>query len=143
MQKRNFEILVRAVVLRNGKILLCWLKDYSFYFLPGGHVETGESVRQAMVREMREELGAAVKSQKVIGAVENIWKDGRRKHHELNVISAVKLNRYDATTPLRHIEFHWVDADKLSRKKVLPHALKKAVQKWLKDRKPFWASQLR
>jgi len=95
-----------------------------------------------MVREMREELRATVKSQEVIGAVENIWKNGRRQHHELNIVSAVKLNRYDATTPLRHIEFHWVDADKLSRKKVLPRALKKDVQRWLMDQKPFWASQL-
>lgn len=141
-RRRDFEILVRAVILRGGKVLLCWNRDHSFYFLPGGHVETGESVRQAMARELREELRAAVKTQRVIGTVENIWRTGRKQHHELNVVSVVKLNRYDAVTPLRHIEFHWVNTTELSHRKLLPHKLKKAVQKWLKDRKPFWASQV-
>ncbi|MBI4132280.1 MAG: NUDIX domain-containing protein [Candidatus Sungbacteria bacterium] len=141
MRRRNFEILVRAVILHRGKILLCWLKDFSFYFLPGGHVESGESVRRALTRELREELRASVRSQKVIGVVENIWKDGRKKRHELNVVSLVKINRHDATTPLRHIEFHWIEVAKLARKRVLPYALKKSIQRWLKDRKFFWAWQ--
>lgn len=57
---------VVAAILRRGlHVLLChrhpdrlWYPDV--WDLPGGHVDEGEKPRQALVREMREELGIRV-----------------------------------------------------------------------------------
>ncbi len=50
MKKQN--IRVRLVIFNGNKVLL--MHD-SFYFYPGGHVEFGETVKQATERECREE----------------------------------------------------------------------------------------
>jgi ADP-ribose pyrophosphatase YjhB (NUDIX family) len=52
---------VHVVCERDGRVLLMRRAGTGFfdglYSLPGGHVEAGESVRLAAVRELREELG--------------------------------------------------------------------------------------
>lgn len=52
---------VHIVLERAGSVLLMRRKGTGFfdglYSLPGGHVEEGESLRDAAVREMREETG--------------------------------------------------------------------------------------
>jgi 8-oxo-dGTP diphosphatase len=47
-----------AVVLRDGQILMVQIKDQgaSWWCLPGGTIEAGETPEQAVVRELREEL---------------------------------------------------------------------------------------
>jgi mutator protein MutT len=55
---------VHVVVERAGRILLMRRAGTGFfdglYSLPGGHVEPGESLREAAVREMREETGLVI-----------------------------------------------------------------------------------
>ena len=58
-----------AAILRdsNGRILLQRRSDNGLWGLPGGSVEIGESVRDAIVREVREETGLAVEVLRLIG----------------------------------------------------------------------------
>ncbi len=55
---------VHVLLERGGRVLLMRRAGTGFfdglYSLPGGHVEEGESLRMAAVREMREELGIGV-----------------------------------------------------------------------------------
>lgn len=60
LRKSARAILVNA----EGKIALQHLTKYNFYKLPGGGIEIGESSEQAVLREVREEVGAIA----VIGA---------------------------------------------------------------------------
>jgi mutator protein MutT len=58
-----------AAVIRNeeGKVLLQRRSDNGLWGLPGGSVEIGESVRDAIIREVREETGLAVEVLRLIG----------------------------------------------------------------------------
>lgn len=61
------KISVVCIIEKEGKYLFLkrthtGLAD-GFYMFPGGHVEQGESVIHAMVREMKEELGITVKEE--------------------------------------------------------------------------------
>lgn len=49
--KNNIHVLSRAVIIDKEHILLCKTRDLenNFYFLPGGHVENGESVEAALL----------------------------------------------------------------------------------------------
>jgi ADP-ribose pyrophosphatase YjhB (NUDIX family) len=59
---------VSAVIFdRRGRLLLQQRSDGGQWGLPGGSVEIGESVRDAVVREVREETGLIVAARRLIG----------------------------------------------------------------------------
>ncbi|KAF7774371.1 hypothetical protein PCIT_a0806 [Pseudoalteromonas citrea] len=47
----------RAIVLEGDKVLLLYTARYDDYTLPGGGVDEGESLEQALLRELQEETG--------------------------------------------------------------------------------------
>ncbi len=69
---RNIEV-VAAVIYENGKILATQRGYGEFkdgWEFPGGKMETGESAKQALIRELREELTVAVEAEKLLMTVE-------------------------------------------------------------------------
>lgn len=53
---------VRAIIIENGNILVMHRKKYGsqYYTLVGGRVNNGETLEQALVREVKEETGMTV-----------------------------------------------------------------------------------
>lgn len=77
---------VGALIVRRGSVLLIErgrepLKGY--WSIPGGVVETGETLKSAVVREIREETGLRVRPLKLVEVFERITRDaaGRVRHH--------------------------------------------------------------
>jgi ADP-ribose pyrophosphatase YjhB (NUDIX family) len=63
---------VAAVILDGqGRILLQRRSDNGLWGLPGGSVEIGETVRDAITREVREETGLTVEVVRLIGVYSN------------------------------------------------------------------------
>ena len=50
----------RAVILKDGKVLLNYVKKFDCYEFPGGGIESGETPEQAVCREVAEETGRIV-----------------------------------------------------------------------------------
>ena len=59
--KNKFELCVRGIIEKDGKILVCKRKDKDYYFFPGGHIEFGERAKQALIRELNEEYNEIAK----------------------------------------------------------------------------------
>ena len=57
----KFNYRVCAMMIRDGKILAMRDERSPYYYLPGGRVELGEAAEQAVIREVREELGVTPK----------------------------------------------------------------------------------
>ncbi len=74
------EVAVDAVIVEAGKVLLI-LRDHEpfrgFWVLPGGHVEENETVEQAVVREIKEEVGLDVEIVGLIGIFSDPSRDPR------------------------------------------------------------------
>lgn len=72
---------VGGVVIRDGKVLLIRRGKpplYGRWVVPGGTVELGEPLEQALVREMREETGLEVEPLEVLTVFDRIERDGDR-----------------------------------------------------------------
>jgi mutator protein MutT len=77
---------VGALIIENGRILLVErarepLRDY--WSLPGGVVETGERLEEALRREVREETGLEIENLSLFEIFERIMPDesGRTEYH--------------------------------------------------------------
>ena len=75
----NVELTVLCLIHKNDKYLLQdrVKKDWKGYTLPGGHIEKGESIVDAVVREMKEETGLTVYNPKLCGVKQFPLEDGR------------------------------------------------------------------
>ena len=51
----------RALIIKDGKILLSYETNTDVYMSPGGGLEEGESLEECVIRELREEAGYEVK----------------------------------------------------------------------------------
>lgn len=69
------ELCVGAVTIVNGRILLVRRgqdPDYGAWSVPGGRVQLGETLAEAVVRELREETGIDGRCGRLLGWVERI-----------------------------------------------------------------------
>jgi mutator protein MutT len=72
---------VGGVVVRGGKVLLIRRGKeplHGRWVVPGGTVELGETLEQALVREMQEETGLRVEPLEVLTVFDRIERDGQR-----------------------------------------------------------------
>lgn len=88
-----------AAVVRDGqgRILLQRRSDNGLWGLPGGSVEIGESVTQAIIREVREETGLSVRVDRLIGVYSDPgfqvvrYPDGNVVHYVSSLFSCTIL----------------------------------------------------
>ena len=106
----GIEIIARGVCVQDGKILLCKAKGGATTYLPGGHVEFGETGRQALVREVKEEMGVDAETGAFLGVVENAFQQHGKPHAEINLVYEMKLPAATAACAREDwIEFEWRD----------------------------------
>ena len=65
----NVELTVLCLIHKNDQYLLQdrIKKDWQGFTLPGGHVEVGESIVDAVIREIKEETGLTIYNPKLCG----------------------------------------------------------------------------
>lgn len=138
--KNNIHVLSRGVIIDQDHILLCKTLDLpiSFYFLPGGHVEHGESVETSLLRELIEETGAQCKIKRFLGCLEYSFEPGHSSichNHEYNFIFEVESESLKSNHKIpqleTHIELIWMPLHQLSEIDFRAEPLRELVLQWL------------
>ncbi len=109
----HIELIARGALITESRVLLCRNIAGGYWYLPGGHVDFGESAEAAVRREFLEETGLEV----VVGppalAIEQAFEQGGRHHHELSVVFPVEHAGDLPPTEIQSLEpeiaFDWVD----------------------------------
>lgn len=111
---------VSFLVFKDNEVLLvrrgheprkgCWS-------LPGGTVELGETVREAAIREIREECGIEIEIEKTLGVLDRIFRDaeGRIQYHFvlIELLARHKSGALRAASDIDAAE--WVDVSELEK----------------------------
>jgi len=88
-----------------NRVLLCLRNDYDFWNLPGGWLETWESPREAVIREVKEETGFDVE------VIKLTWMYSKSYHDDLVFVFDCKIIWWEITlnTEARDIKYFWAD----------------------------------
>lgn len=118
MEKPKGPVLtVDGIILENDKVLLVKRIIPPFtdsWVLPGGHVEYGERVEEAVKREMREELGVSVKIKSLFGVYSDPKRDPR--YYTTSVVYLLKKGKGKIRLDNEASEFKYFSLKKLPSK---------------------------
>lgn len=110
---------VGGVLIRDGKVLLIRRGKpplYGRWVVPGGTVELGESLEQALVREMREETGLEVVPLEILTVFDRIERDGDQVvYHYVIVDYLCRWLGGEALAASDALEAAWAALDDLPR----------------------------
>jgi 8-oxo-dGTP diphosphatase len=139
------EIIARGVCVKAGRLLLCHSMGSDVTYLPGGHVDFGESAKVALAREIGEEMGVRASVGEFLGAIEHRFRQKGRWHSEVNLIFHMNIPGMRGAGNIKAcedwIEFLWLDLSRLRRSNLEPAPLRKCIPAWLHAGRPVrWAS---
>lgn len=123
---------VGGVVVRRGRVLLVRrggepLKGQ--WSIPGGMVELGEELTEAVVRELKEETGLEVEPLEVLTVFDRIHRKGRRvKYHFVIVDYACRLKRGRLRPASDVLDARWVRREDLPQYDLTERATSVVVQ---------------
>ena len=132
---------VRAIVLREGKLLMVRESDDGLWSLPGGWVDVGDAPSAAVCREVLEETGLQVKATKLLG----IWDRNQHNHppypwHVYKVIFLCEEYGGEITTSYESLDVKFFDINELpelSLTRIVPELILTSVDIATSD-KPAW-----
>jgi ADP-ribose pyrophosphatase YjhB (NUDIX family) len=110
---------VGGVVVHDGRVLLIRRGKeplYGRWVVPGGTVELGEPLDEALVREMREETGLEVEPLELLTVFDRIQRDGARVlYHHVIVDYLCRWLSGEARAASDALEVAWATPEELER----------------------------
>jgi len=124
---------VGAVIIRNGKFLFVLRKNQpkaGYWTLPGGLVESGESVTEAVIREVWEECQLLVYPVRLVDVLDFIQRDedGRVAFHYVLIDFECTCDAGTAVATSDATEVQWVERTQIHSLK-MPQLTRKFFEK--------------
>ncbi len=135
----DYKLNLRAagVIIHNNKILVHKNVNKDHYCLPGGRIAIGESSKQAVEREIKEELNKDVQINRFLAVVENFFEMNQSKYHEIFFLfetefkdkedKSIEHTLYNAEGK-DYLQYEWLELDKLDNYNIVPNCMKKVFK---------------
>jgi 8-oxo-dGTP pyrophosphatase MutT (NUDIX family) len=131
----RFHFRVAGVAYGPGGVLLQRVAGADHWFLPGGRVEMLEPSREALAREIHEELGARPHVGRLLWIIENFFDLDGRRFHELGLYFLIELpasipttGEFDAFDAHYRLVMQWLPLKDVPSAPVVPIFLRSALQ---------------
>lgn len=135
-EEGRFYYCVRAVIIRNGKLLVLHDERSPHYYLPGGKVGMGETAEQAVLREVKEELGIDAQIGRALWLDQNFFteKVDNERYHELGLYFLLRIKDDELTEEKfvvkegKHtLRFEWLAFERLQGEYLYPNFIKTEI----------------
>lgn len=133
----HFNFRAAAILIDQDRVLLHRNERDAFWALPGGRVKVLESTEQAVVREMKEELGVKVEIGRKLWFTENFFTYEGQSFHEIATYYLVKLADQESipkgTEPFwgwegeQKLIYQWFPVEYLDKMEVYPKFLREKM----------------
>ena len=117
-EKYELRYSARGIIFNDeGKIAFINAKNYGYHLFPGGGIEEGENIEEALEREVEEEIGVDVEIEKEFFRVKEIRRSNRQILYSYFYTGKVVKNKGDEARKLEEheilagFETEWVSID--------------------------------
>ena len=136
----RFNYRVCAVIVHGDRLLVMKDGRSPYYYLPGGRVLLHETAENAVLRELREELGVEAVIERTLWFNQSFFTEdvGGEKFHELCLYYLVDISgtdllargdAFDGIEKNHRHRFEWMPFDALEQAYLYPLFIKKHIQK--------------
>lgn len=122
-------LIIATAIIKNkrGEILLLKrgeTKTFQLHWqLPEGKLEEKENPREALEREVKEELGLDINSAELNKVSQSMFKAKGIKYLAIRIVFLVKVKNDKIILSREHSDYKWVKSNRISRIKLLPDTL--------------------
>lgn len=138
MENVKFNYRVAGIIRNKDKILLHKCKTDEFYALPGGKIMINEDSKEALKREVIEEMGKEIILKDLFSVVENFFSLKSQRYHEVLIIHNAVINdklsdeekiKIVGIEKRGDLEFIWKSINELKNTDLRPVAIKDLILK--------------
>lgn len=124
-----FSVRGSAVIIENNQLLTYYNEEKEAYYLPGGAIQVGESTKEAIQREVIEELGVACRVSNLLFVVENEFSLSDKEFHNIEFHYVVTLLDKAPSQVFEggHLPVKWLSLNDLVSYNLKPEFLKEAL----------------
>lgn len=136
--KRTIRNAGKGLVVRDGTILVIELEDSdgTFYIMPGGGQKPGETLPEAVRREVAEETGMLVRATELAFVIEGKKSAAHRVdlvfHCEIEGEAIGVAHQGD----VNQVGTAWISLDTLEQEPLYPSRLRRAISEWYRGGNP-------
>ena len=126
-----FGVRATALIVEEGKLLV--VEDEDGFYTIGGAIQVGERTEEAVIREVKEELGVKAQARQLAFVVENRFEQDGVSYYNIEFHYLVNLLE-EAPLTMKEDEkmqpCEWIDLDELQNIQLVPTFLKTALPDW-------------
>ena len=137
--ERKIRNSAKALIIKDGKMAAIKIRDAGeeWYIMPGGGQESEETLREAVCREVLEELGIAVECRDLLFVVEGVHGEG---FHRVDLVFYCEFidDIPDAVphSDTNQVCIEWLDISELNLKPLYPSRLRRQIMNFYEG-KPY------